>query len=134
MKGQSAEAVRADLERQNVPPERLEPLIPQKVHQGSRPNTIVLFERTDPKTVGKLIALYEHKVFTQGVVWGINPFDQWGAKLGKKLAEQIIPAVKDPASAHQVSAGMAKLLRKMAEWRGDSYASSGAAIGGAAHT
>jgi glucose-6-phosphate isomerase len=110
--------VRADLERQNLPPERLEPLVPQKVHQGSRPSTIVLFQQTDPVTLGKLIALYEHKVFTQGVVWGINSFDQWGVELGKKLAEQIIPAVKDPAANHKVSSGVAKLLSKMASWRG----------------
>lgn len=120
MNGQSAEAVRADLERQNVPPERLEPLIPHKVHQGSRPGTIVLFQKTDPTTLGKLIALYEHKVFTQGVIWGINSFDQWGVELGKKLAEQLIPAVNDPATARQASAGVLKLLGKMAEWRGGS--------------
>jgi len=120
LNGQSADTVRADLERQNLPPERLEPLIPQKVHQGSRPSTIVLFEKTDPATLGKLIALYEHKVFTQGVVWGINSFDQWGVELGKKLAEQIIPAVKDPSSAHQASPGVLKLLGKMAQWRGRS--------------
>jgi glucose-6-phosphate isomerase len=120
LNGQSAEAVRADLERQNLSPERLEPLIPQKVHQGSRPGTIVLFQKTDPKTLGKLIALYEHKVFTQGVIWGINSFDQWGVELGKKLAEQLIPAVQDPSAAHKVSAGVAKLLGKMAEWRGNS--------------
>ena len=118
MNGQSTETVRADLERQNVPPERLEPLIPQKVHEGSRPSTIVLFQRTDPRTLGKLIALYEHKVFTQGVIWGINSFDQWGVELGKKLAEQLIPAVKDPANGHKVSSGVAKLLARMAEWRG----------------
>jgi glucose-6-phosphate isomerase len=117
MNGQSAEAVRADLERQNVPPERLEPLIPQKIHQGSRPSTIVPFQRTDPRTLGKLIALYEHKVFTQGVIWGINSFDQWGVELGKKLAEQLIPAVKDPTTAHQASAGLLKLLGKVAQWR-----------------
>ena len=117
LNGQSAEAVRADLERQNVPPERLEPLIPQKVHQGSRPSTIVLFQRTDPATLGKLIALYEHKVFTQGGIWGINSFDQWGVELGKKLAEQLIPAVKDPSAAHKVPTGVNKLLDKMAHWR-----------------
>ena len=120
LNGQSAETVRADLERQSLPPERLEPLIPQKVHQGSRPSTIVLFQKIDPATLGKLIALYEHKVFTQGVVWGINSFDQWGVELGKKLAEQIIPAVKDPATARQSSAGVVKLLHKMAEWRAGS--------------
>jgi glucose-6-phosphate isomerase len=120
LNGQSADTVRADLERQNLPPERLEPLIPQKVHQGSRPSTIVLFQKTDPTTLGKLIALYEHKVFTQGVIWGINSFDQWGVELGKKLAEQIIPAVKDPAAARQASAGVLKLLGKVALWRGGS--------------
>jgi glucose-6-phosphate isomerase len=118
MNGQSAEAVRGDLERQNLPPERLEPLIPQKVHPGSRPNTIVLFQKTDPATLGKLVALYEHKVFTQGVIWGINSFDQWGVELGKKLAEQLIPAVKDPSGAHKVSAGVGKLLGRVAQWRG----------------
>jgi glucose-6-phosphate isomerase len=117
MNGQSAEAVRADLERQNVPPARLEPLIPQKVHQGSRPSTIVLYQQTDPESLGKLIALYEHKVFTQGVIWGINSFDQWGVELGKKLAEQLIPAVKDPAAPHKVAAGVTRLLRKVAQWR-----------------
>jgi glucose-6-phosphate isomerase len=119
LNGQSADTVRADLERQNLPPERLEPLIPQKVHKGSRPSTIVLFQRTDPTTLGKLIALYEHKVFTQGVIWGINSFDQWGVELGKKLAEQIIPAVKDPATGRQMPGGVLKLLNKVAHWRGD---------------
>jgi glucose-6-phosphate isomerase len=119
LNGQSADTVRADLERQNLPPERLEPLVPQKVHQGNRPSTIVLFQQTDPKTLGKLIALYEHKVFTQGVVWGINSFDQWGVELGKKLAEQLIPAVQDPAISHKVSSGVSRLLGKMASWRGD---------------
>ena len=118
MNGQSPDAVRADLERQNVPPERLEPLIPQKVHQGSRPSTIVLFQKLDPATLGKLIALYEHKVVTQGVVWGINSFDQWGVELGKKLAEQLIPAVKDPVGGHQASAGVLRLLGRVGEWRG----------------
>jgi len=117
MNGQSAETVRADLERQNVPPERLEPLIPHKVHQGSRPSTIVLFQKTDPGTLGKLIALYEHKVFTQGVIWGINSFDQWGVELGKKLAEQLIPTVKDPAAGGRATAGVLKLLEQVARLR-----------------
>ena len=117
MNGQSAEAVRADLERQNMPPERLEPLIPHKVHEGSRPSTIILFEKTDPGTLGKLIALYEHKVFTQGVIWGINSFDQWGVELGKKLAEQIVPSVKDPAGGGRVAPGVLKLLEQVARLR-----------------
>jgi glucose-6-phosphate isomerase len=110
MVGQSAEAVRAELERQNLAPERIAALVPHKVHQGSRPSTICLFEKLDPATLGKLIALYEHKVFTQGVMWGINSFDQWGVELGKKLAEQLIPAVQDPAGAHPAPPAVAKLL------------------------
>ena len=60
---------------------------PHKVHEGNRPSSLLLFRRLDPATLGALIALYEHKVFTQSVVWGINAFDQWGVELGKKLAD-----------------------------------------------
>jgi glucose-6-phosphate isomerase len=117
MAGQSAETVRADLERQNLAPERIAALVAHKVHQGSRPNTICLFEQLDPATLGKLIALYEHKVFTQGVIWGINSFDQWGVELGKKLAEQLAPAVKDPAGGHSAPPAVAKLLAAVQKLR-----------------
>jgi len=117
MNGQSADAVRADLQRQGLAPERIDALVAHKVHQGSRPSTICLFAKLDPATLGKLIALYEHKVFTQGVVWGINSFDQWGVELGKKLAEQLAPAVRDPAG-HQAPPGIAKLLAVVHELRG----------------
>jgi glucose-6-phosphate isomerase len=79
---------------------------------------VCLFEKLEPATLGKLIALYEHKVFTQGVIWGINSFDQWGVELGKKLAEHLAPAVEDPASAHGVSPGLLALLNRMAQLRG----------------
>jgi glucose-6-phosphate isomerase len=117
MVGQSAEDVRADLERQGLPPERIEALTPHKVHVGSRPSTIILFERLEPRTLGKLIALYEHKVFTQSVFWGINAFDQWGVELGKKLAEHLIPAVQDPGGGHPAPPAVAKLLATVARWR-----------------
>ncbi len=117
MAGQSAQTVRADLERQGLAPERIEALIPHKVHAGSRPSTLILFERLDPATLGKLIALYEHKVFTQSVFWGVNAFDQWGVELGKKLAEQLIPAVNDPAGGHPAPPPIAKLLTTVARWR-----------------
>jgi glucose-6-phosphate isomerase len=110
MVGQSAEVVRAELQQQKLDPERIEALIPHKIHHGSRPSTIILFEKLEPATLGKLIAFYEHKVFTQGVVWGINSFDQWGVELGKKLAAQLAPAVKAPSSAHNVPEGVLKLL------------------------
>lgn len=117
MAGQSAEVVEADLRRQGLAPERIAAVTPHKVHQGSRPSTICLFEKLDPATLGKLIALYEHKVFTQGVIWGINSFDQWGVELGKKLAEHLAPAVKDPASARGLSPGLVALLGRMAQLR-----------------
>jgi glucose-6-phosphate isomerase len=67
---------------------------PHKVHEGNRPNSIVMFRSLDPAVLGALIALYEHKVFTQSVLWGINAFDQWGVELGKTLAASIAPCVK----------------------------------------
>ena len=71
------------------------PLTPHKVHPGNRPSSIVLFPRLGPKTLGRLIALYEHKVFTQSVIWGINAFDQWGVELGKKLADSLAPGHRE---------------------------------------
>lgn len=117
MRGQSADVVRADLERQKLPAEHIEALLAHKVHEGNRPSSIVLFEKLDPRTLGSLIALYEHKVFTQSVVWGVNAFDQWGVELGKKLAEQLLPAVRDPVNGHPVPAAVEELLRVMATWR-----------------
>jgi len=117
MTGQSAETVRAELKRQEMPSAQLEPLIPHKIHPGSRPSTIVLFQKLDPATLGRLIALYEHSVFTQSVVWGINAFDQWGVELGKRLTEQLAPAVQDPDGGHAAPASVMKLLATVAKWR-----------------
>jgi glucose-6-phosphate isomerase len=116
MAGNPAAAVRAELERQGIPAERVEYLIPHKVHAGDRPVTIVTFQQLDPVTLGRLVALYEHKVFTQSVIWGINAFDQWGVELGKKLAEQLAPAVRDLGSGH-ASASVTRLLQQLDRWR-----------------
>ena len=70
---------------------------PHKVHPGDRPSTLIMFPRLDPATLGCLVALYEHKVFVQSVVWGVNAFDQWGVELGKQLCETIAPLVRHPA-------------------------------------
>ena len=96
---------------------RSQALVPHKVHPGSRPSTIVLFEKLDPATLGRLIALYEHKVLTQSVVWGINAFDQWGVELGKKLTEQLAPAVIDPQGGHAAPPAVLKLLATVRAWR-----------------
>jgi glucose-6-phosphate isomerase len=74
------------------------PRNPHQDYPGSRPSTLVLFQRLDAATLGKLVALYEHKVYVQGVVWDVNPFDQWGVQLGKRLASQLSSAVSGSAS------------------------------------
>jgi glucose-6-phosphate isomerase len=118
MNGQSAETVRAELERQQLSATRVAALVPHKVDPGSRPSTIILFPKLDPATLGRLIALYEHSVFTQSVIWGINAFDQWGVELGKKLTEELAPAVQDPAGGHPAPSGILKLLATVDKWRG----------------
>jgi glucose-6-phosphate isomerase len=91
MKGKTADEVRAELKDAKMSPEALESLVPQKVFQGNKPSNSIMFQKLTPRTLGNLIALYEHKIFTQGVLWNINSFDQWGVELGKQLAKAILP-------------------------------------------
>jgi glucose-6-phosphate isomerase len=72
-------------------------LVPHRVFEGNRPSNIILAERLTPETLGKLVALYEHSVFTQGALWNIDSFDQWGVELGKVLAQRIVPELENPA-------------------------------------
>ena len=74
-------------------------LEPWRVHVGNRPSNTILFEKLDPETLGELIALYEHKVFVEGVIWGINSFDQWGVELGKELANKLLPLIEGKGDA-----------------------------------
>lgn len=74
-------------------------LLQHKVFEGNRPSTTLLMERLTPESLGKLVALYEHSVFTQSVLWNINPFDQWGVELGKALAERIIPELESDTAS-----------------------------------
>ena len=71
--------------------EALEKLLPHKVFEGNRPTTSMMFDTLTPNTLGKLIALYEHKIFVQGMMWDINSYDQWGVEYGKQIAQQILP-------------------------------------------
>lgn len=114
--GQTEVQVRADLEAKGTAAAAIDRLIRHKVHPGNRPSTVILFPRLGPRTLGRLIALYEHKVFVQSVIWGINAFDQWGVELGKKLADTLVPAVENPAEA-AVDASMKELLEHVAQWR-----------------
>src|SRR3982074_52183 len=81
-------------------------LVPHRVFEGNRPSNVIMADKLTPETLGKLVALYEHSVFTQGAVWNIDPFDQWGVELGKVLAQRIVPeleATAEPALAHDSS-------------------------------
>ena len=94
-------------------------LVPHRVFQGNRPSNTILAERLTPETLGKLVALYEHSVFTQGTIWNINPFDQWGVELGKALAQRIIPELEgreEPRLGHDSSTNtLIRRYRKLKE-------------------
>jgi glucose-6-phosphate isomerase len=101
MKGRSIAEAREKLSAQNVSPKDMDALAPHKVFEGNRPSSTFLYRRMSPRVLGQLIALYEHKVFVQGVVWNINSFDQWGVELGKELANNLTPIIggQSPAGA-----------------------------------
>lgn len=91
MLGKTKEEARVELENQGFSGEALEKLLPHKIFEGDRPTTSILFNKLTPNTLGRLIALYEHKIFIQGIIWDINSFDQWGVEYGKQIASQILP-------------------------------------------
>ena len=91
MLGKTADEARADMQAHKVPANELEKLLPHKIFPGNRPTSTLLIDALTPRALGALIALYEHKVFAQSVIWGVNAFDQWGVELGKTLAARILP-------------------------------------------
>ena len=113
MRGKTADEVRAEM-GDNID----EGLVPHKTFPGNRPTTSILFERLTPHVLGQLIALYEHKIFVQGVIWDVNSFDQWGVELGKQLAKAILPELdgKDEVTSHDASTN--KLINAFKKRRG----------------
>jgi glucose-6-phosphate isomerase len=87
-------------------------LVPHRVFEGNRPSNTIFLDRLTPETLGKLVALYEHNVFTQGTIWGIDSFDQWGVELGKVLAQRIIPELENPAAALAHDSSTNSLIRR----------------------
>ena len=111
MRGRTREEVEAILQKQGLPAAEIAALAPHKVFPGNRPSSTFVYERLDPRTLGRLVALYEHKVFVQGVIWDINSFDQWGVELGKELAGRLAPIVSDAgASTEGLDASTAGLV------------------------
>jgi glucose-6-phosphate isomerase len=117
LNGQTAAEVAADLSARGMDEQAVARLVPHKVHPGNRPSSLILFPRLDPAALGALVALYEHKVFVEGVIWGINSFDQWGVELGKRLASDLAGAVAEPAAAVDVDPATRRLLDYVTRWR-----------------
>jgi glucose-6-phosphate isomerase len=105
MKGKTSEEVRAEPVSQGYSGERLEKLVPAKTFPGNRPTNSLLYPKLTPEVLGSLIALYEHKIFTQGVIWNVNSFDQMGVELGKQLATTVLPELEgdEEVSTHDAS-------------------------------
>ncbi len=117
MNGKTEEEVRAELAKSGKSPEEIDFLTPFKVFSGDRPTNSILVKKLTPYTLGSLIAMYEHKIFVQGIIWNIFSFDQWGVELGKQLANQIYPELSgpEPISSHDASTN--GLINQFKKWR-----------------
>ena len=116
MRGRTREEARAELAAAGLADDRLDLLSAAKSFAGNRPSNSFLYPQLTPRTLGRLIALYEHKIFTQGVIWDINSFDQMGVELGKVLANTILAELDndDPAIAHDSSTnGLINLYKRL---------------------
>jgi glucose-6-phosphate isomerase len=105
MKGKSPDEARAELAATGLSAHRIAQLVPHKTFAGNRPTTSIVVQKITPRTLGSLIAMYEHKIFVQGIVWNIYSFDQWGVELGKQLASKILPELDGdaPVTSHDSS-------------------------------
>jgi len=105
MRGKTEAEARAELEAAGLSGDTLDSLLPYKIFNGNKPSNVILFRTLDPRTLGRLVALYEHKFFVQGVIWNINSFDQWGVELGKQLAKTVLKELQgeQQISTHDTS-------------------------------
>ena len=118
MQGRDIEEVKAQLGKSGMKPDEVERLAPHKVFSGNRPSSTFLYKKLDPYSLGRLIALYEHRVFTMGAIWNINSFDQWGVELGKELANKLVPIISDETASTEgldsSTAGLVAYRRELA--------------------
>ncbi len=108
--GRDEDEVRANMEKEGVSPQQIADLLPHRVFAGNQPSSTLMLGSLTPETMGALVALYEHKVFVQGAIWGINSFDQWGVELGKAVASRILPAIQDESLAKSLDASTQGLI------------------------
>jgi glucose-6-phosphate isomerase len=118
MRGRTEQEAREQLRAAGLSDGDAEALAPHKTFPGDRPTCALAYRTLEPRTLGRLIALYEHKVFVQGVVWDVNSFDQWGVELGKELASRLIPVVKGEAGTEALDASTRGLVEHLARLRG----------------
>lgn len=110
MLGKTADEAAAELRKAGKSEADIAALAPHKAFPGNRPTNTILYRTLDPRTLGRLIAIYEHKVFVQGTIWGVNSYDQWGVELGKELANRLLPVLKDEAEPAASQDGSTKGL------------------------
>ena len=116
MNGKTEEEVSKELEKSGLSNAAISKLLPYKIFTGNKPTNSFLIKKITPFTLGQMIALYEHKIFVQGVIWNIYSFDQWGVELGKQLANKILPELKDDQqiSSHDSSTnGLINIFKEM---------------------
>ena len=111
MMGKTYEEARIEVEKQGYEGEDIESFIPQKTFEGNRPSSSILFKKLTPKNLGRLIAMYEHKIFTQGIIWGINSFDQWGVEYGKQIAKKVLPQLSNKITTDEFDSSTNALIR-----------------------
>lgn len=118
MNGKTKDEVISELKEIGKTESQIRELLPYKIFKGNRPTNSILFKQLTPRTLGSLIAMYEHKIFTQGVIWNIFSFDQWGVELGKQLAKKILPELDspNPTTSHDVSTN--NLINRYKKMRG----------------
>jgi len=119
MKGRTLEEARRQMLTRGMPLEEVDRIAPHRVFSGNRPSVTILYRKLDPRTLGRLIALYEHRVFVEGTLYNINSFDQWGVELGKELATALLPVVEGTEDAARSDASTAGLVRHIHRLRGE---------------
>ncbi|MEP2600329.1 MAG: glucose-6-phosphate isomerase, partial [Paraglaciecola sp.] len=112
MQGKTFKECKADLASKGLDDAELDSLATHKTMPGNKPSNTMLFDKVDPKTLGALVAMYEHKVFVQGAVWGVNSFDQWGVELGKELGNQVLDKLVNTDAALSFDASTNQLIAK----------------------
>ncbi|RYY34911.1 MAG: glucose-6-phosphate isomerase, partial [Sphingobacteriaceae bacterium] len=117
MNGKTQEEVVAELQAQGKSEAEIEKLAPFKVFEGNRPTNSILVKKVTPHVLGSLIAMYEHKIFVQGIIWNIYSFDQWGVELGKQLAGKILPELRTAADVTTHDSSTNGLINQYKAWR-----------------